>query len=146
MFLFFKKKWGTVTNLADKYNTSRPFIYDNAKIFENLLKVDSPNILITKDKDYFKYILSLRLEGKCSIPSISKIMKNFGISHNSVGFISEILTNAGIKLGNRLNISHVDGFTFSIASDEIFAKKQAILGIFHISVDNFCKDVYKVVI
>ena len=54
-------------------------------------------------------------------------MKRFEVSHNSVGFISETLRDIGKKLGNNLNIKQVDGFTFSIASDEVFAKRQTIL-------------------
>ncbi len=126
IFLF-QKEWGTVTRLANKYNTSLTFIYDNAKIFKNLLERDNSNQLETKDKEYLRYILSFRLEGKSSIPSISKMMKRIGISNSSVGFISQTLTKIGAELGNDLNIKHVNGFTFSSASDEIFAKKQPIL-------------------
>ncbi len=39
IFLF-QKEWGTVTRLANKYNTSRTFIYDNVKKFEKTLEKD----------------------------------------------------------------------------------------------------------
>ncbi len=54
-------------------------------------------------------------------------MKRFDIHNNSVGFISQKLTEIGEELGNKLNIKNVDGFTFSIASDEIYAKSSPIL-------------------
>lgn len=113
--------------MAYKYNTSRTFIYDNAKKFENILEKDKSDKFVYSDKDSLEHILSLRMEGKSSIPSISKIMKRFGIRNNSVGFISQKLTEVGKKLGNELNIKHIDGFTFSIASDEIYAKSSPIL-------------------
>lgn len=72
-------------------------------------------------------MLSSRLEGKCSIPSISALMKRQNIPYNSIGSISETLKTIGDKIGNSLNINHVSGFTFSICSDEIFSKQTPIL-------------------
>jgi len=67
------------------------------------------------------------MEGKCSIPSISILSERFGLPNCSVGYISQTLTMLGHKIGNTLNNSQIEGFTFQICSDEIFAKQQPIL-------------------
>lgn len=72
-------------------------------------------------------MLSARLEGKCSINGTSDLMKHLELPYNSVGSISQILTKIGEDIGTGLNISHIDGFTFSIVSDEVFAKQTPIL-------------------
>ena len=72
-------------------------------------------------------MLSARLDGKCSINGTSDLMKHLDLPYNSVGSISQTLAEIGGKIGTNLNISHIDGFTFSIASDEVFAKQRPIL-------------------
>ena len=125
--ILFQNSWGTVTHLASKYNVSRPFIYENAKVFSELLEPDKSKTLSLSREKATKFMLSARLEGKCSMASISALMKRQKIPYNSIGSISQTLKTIGEKIGNELNINHVSGFTFSVCSDEIFSKQTPIL-------------------
>jgi hypothetical protein len=70
-------------------------------------------------------ILLLRLEGKCSIPSLSSILKYFQYQPNSVGYLSECFHNYGGALPSTLAMAeHTVVFYLS---DEIFARHQPIL-------------------
>jgi hypothetical protein len=75
----------------------------------------------------YHYILSLRLEGQCSIGAISTVMKRFDIDLSSVGSISQILYRFGSLLPNTLTTddNHVQLVVF--ASDELFSKSTPIL-------------------
>jgi len=127
--VLYQYTWGCITRLARKNNVSRQFIYQTVEVFCSYCQ------------DYFehtkkeagveisplKFILSHRMEGKCSIPSISTIMQRQNLPNHSVGYISQALFQIGKKIGNTLNIEHIEGFTFSICSDEIFANQTPIL-------------------
>ena len=80
-----------------------------------------------QDKSYLEHILFLRLEGKCSIETISAYLKRFGFSNSSVGYISQILNDIGSALQNRQTFSEGDQFIVIFASDEIFAKNTPIM-------------------
>lgn len=122
--------YGTIQDLSDKYKVSRQFIYDlrnELSSFKESIfglsksacgKVDKSSIL--------PWLLSLRLEGKSSIEGISTIMKRFGLPFNSVGLISQELTQIGRKLGNVLQTG-CTGIRVVFCSDEIFSKGTAIL-------------------
>ena len=125
--VLFQYSWGTITRLSSKYNVSRPFIYENVKLFSEFLETDKPKTICQSKEEATRFMISARLEGKCSIPSISKLMKRQDTTYNSVGSISQTLKAIGAKIGNSLNIDHVSGFTFSICSDEIFSKQTPIL-------------------
>jgi len=127
--VIFQYSWGTITRLANKYNTSRQFIYDTVELFKENNKNYFSDDLID-DLELFnsiKFILSQRMEGKCSIPSIATIMKRLGKENNSVGYISQTLKEIGKQVGNKLDIENADGFTFSICCDELFANQSPIL-------------------
>jgi hypothetical protein len=71
------------------------------------------------------FILLLRLEGKCSIPSLSSLLKYFQYQPNAVGYLSECFHNYGGALPSTLAMAeHTVVFYLS---DEIFARHQPIL-------------------
>ena len=88
--------WGVIVQLARDFMISRTFIYMLIKELKEITEV-----AFGKYKMYLKgavkekaiaVILCLRLEGRCSIPSISQLLKRFEISkYNSVGSVSQIL-------------------------------------------------------
>ena len=121
--------YGTVTNLSQKYNISRQFVYDLKKELDLLCQVSENRIELCCEQRLFcayETTLFLRLEGKCSINSISSIMKRMDIPYASVGAISKHLTLAGSLLPNTIDNS--DTVTFAVfAADEIYSKKRPIL-------------------
>jgi hypothetical protein len=125
--VLYQYSWGLISRLSGKYNVSRQFIYNLRDEFSDL----NPLPIISKAdlgrKGSIQAALSLRLEGKSSIESISTLMKRQGYSHSSVGFISQILKEVGQSIGNSLNISKTLGTQFIFCCDEVFAKQSAIL-------------------
>ena len=75
----------------------------------------------------YNYILSLRLEGRCSIGAISTIMKRFEIGPNATGTISEHLTYFGSLLPNTLSSTNNEAQMVVFLSDEIFSQNTPIL-------------------
>ena len=135
-FLTYQKRHGMVTKFAQEYNVSRPFIYRTAQVFQAFVTAhDATNSIETKAQQAEKalesvarQIFSLRLDGKCCLNSIHKVLSEFGACHDSVGYISEMLTRAGEKVGNRLLYKDFeDAMTVVFASDEIFANGRPIL-------------------
>jgi hypothetical protein len=124
--------WGVITQLSREFMISRTFIY---KLMKDLKKITET--VFGKCKKHFdesikqkaiSLILCLRLEGRCSINSISQILKRIGISkYNAVGSISQILTFAGNSLSNTLVNEDSDVKVVIIASDEIFSHLRPIL-------------------
>jgi hypothetical protein len=70
-------------------------------------------------------ILLLRLEGKCSIPSLSSILKHLQYQPNSVGYLSEYLQDYGRLLPSTLSMASTKAVFY--LSDEIFAIQTPIL-------------------
>ena len=106
-FLTYQKRHGLVTKFAKQYNVSRPFIYRTAEVFQAFIEhYDSPEAKAAQAQKALesvtRWIFSLRLDGKCCINSIHKILGELGACHDSVGYISEMLTHAGEKIGNSL--------------------------------------------
>ncbi len=120
---------GTVTNLSQKYNISRQFVYNLKNEFKDFYQLSEQKLESQSDTaliDSYKMALSLRMEGKCSINSISTIMRRLGFPFSSVGSISQYLKHVGASLNNV--IANTDSVTFAIfASDEIYSKKRPIL-------------------
>jgi len=71
------------------------------------------------------WILALRLEGKCSIPSISSIFEHFDYQPGSVGYLSEFLQDYGRSVPSTLSMPHQKVVFY--LSDEIFAIRAPIL-------------------
>jgi hypothetical protein len=70
-------------------------------------------------------MLVLRLEGQCSIPSISSIFKHFNYQPSSVGYLSEALQDYGRGVPSTLSMPHKKVVFY--LSDEIFAIQAPIL-------------------
>lgn len=127
--VLFQYKWGLITNLANKYNVSRQFIYDTVKQFStHYINCYENRTEGVPNLNYLRYILSMRMEGKCSIFSISTLMQRFGLPCNSVGHISEVLSEIGRKIGNGVDLAASNKvLTVCICCDEIFSKQTPIL-------------------
>jgi len=75
--------WGTITVLARQFMISRMFVYMLANSLKQTSfivfgdRANKPEVI--NERVSLEYILSLRLEGKCSIDAIATIMKRFAI-------------------------------------------------------------------
>ena len=121
--------WGTITALSKQFMISRTFAYMLAATLEETSliifgKASSPPV-IDKHLPYY-YILSLRLEGRCSIEAISTIMKRFDINLASTGAISHYLKYFGSLLPNTLSANGEIQLVVFL-SDEIFSKSIPLL-------------------
>jgi hypothetical protein len=120
--------YGKMTQIAQDYHISRTFLYQliwaaNLQL-ETLFSDQKPHIQAPQSL-LEPLILLLRLEGKCSIPSMSSILKYFQYQPNSVGYLSECFQNYGAALPSTLSMAkHTVVFYLS---DEIFARHQPIL-------------------
>jgi len=120
--------YGKMTQIAQDYHISRTWLYQliwaATLQLETLLSAQKPCVeppLPLLDP----FILLLRLEGKCSIPSISSILKYCQYQPNSVGYLSECFHNYGAALPSTLSM--VEHTVVFYLSDEIFARHQPIL-------------------
>lgn len=133
------QKWGIITQLATKYGISRTFVYilqeQLGKASENCFSVyPSPSKIQLVEGEKTKSLelaILLRLEGKCSIPAISEILKEMGLKNNSVGTISTKLQNIGRYLPGTYDFREDAIKYVYLAADEIFSHSTPIL----ISVD-----------
>jgi hypothetical protein len=123
--------WGTITELSKEHAVSRTFIYSLSSVllesgtnmFSGVISKLNPNIKTT----LISYILALRLEGRCSIQSISCLLKRFECKNTSEGYISQILKKIGSLLPSTLKNEDKYIQFVIFASDEIFSKGQPIL-------------------
>ena len=78
-----EKQRGTITKLAKEYLISRTFVYmlANSLMEESQIKFADYCPPALPDKSYLEHILFLRLEGKCSIETIS----SYWVQHKKVG-------------------------------------------------------------
>ena len=101
--------YGKMTHIAQEYHISRTFLYQliwaaNLQL-ETLFSDPKPSSRPLNP--YLEpLILLLRLEGKCSLPSLSSILKYFQYQPNSVGYLSECLPNYGRALPSTLSMPH----------------------------------------
>jgi hypothetical protein len=120
--------YGKMTQIAQDYHISRTFLYQlmwaaNLQL-ETLFSDQKPHVQAPQPL-FEPLILLLRLEGKCSIPSMSSILKYFQYQPNSVGYLSECFQHYGATLPSTLAMAeHTVVFYLS---DEIFARHQPIL-------------------
>jgi hypothetical protein len=118
---------GQVTAFARKYAVSRQTIYNIKASFTDAVAPVSPSY--TDHQAWEKrLILSLRLEGQSPLSGIKKVLKRLGAVCDSVGYISETLTEWGQIAGTDLGLD-VLGETIQLpfAADEIYAGSQPIL-------------------
>jgi hypothetical protein len=125
------KTWGVITGLARTYAISRTFVYLLAvSLAVTSEEVFGPSLSPTVSRDVrlpYRYMLSLRLEGRCSLGAISTIMKRFEVELSSVGKISQSLHDIGALLPSTLSWSGESVRLVVFLSDELFAKRTPIL-------------------
>jgi len=120
--------YGKMTQIAQDYHISRTFLYQliwaaNLQL-ETLFSDQKPHVQAPHPL-FEPFILLLRLEGKCSIPSMSSILKYFQYQPNSVGYLSECFQPYGAALPSTLSMAEHKVVFY--LSDEIFARHQPIL-------------------
>jgi len=141
-------KWGTITQLAKNYAVSRVFVYTLETQLYQCVKTtfDQPNpingheLVIMAKKEAVKNAIIFRLEGKCSLPAISGILKKLDLPNNSVGTISQMLNEIGSNLSSTIETDTNAHLYIYLASDEIFSRSRPIL----ISVDPISSAIIKI--
>lgn len=122
--------------LMQKYNISRSFVYHlrhhllvhGCFIFGQAEDLnEAGNKEMEESLHLLRSILSLRLEGRCSIISISLLLKRQGLKGSSIGYISEVLKKAGGKLDKVVDLEAGVQIGVVFASDEVFSKGRPLL-------------------
>ncbi len=114
--------------IAAYYRFSRTFLYQlliTANLHLEILFNDEKPLMGQDPLHLERLILLLRLEGKCSLGSISVILQELGYSPNSVGHLSTFLQRYGSGLPSTLTMPSLK-LVFYL-SDEIFAINSPIL-------------------
>ena len=120
--------YGKMTQIAQEYHISRTFLYQlNWAARQHLEELfsDPQHLVQPPEFQLEPWILLLRLEGNCSIPSLSSIFKHFDYQPNSVGYLSESLRDYGRCVPSTLSMPHQKVVFY--LSDEIFAIRRPIL-------------------
>jgi hypothetical protein len=120
--------YGKMTEIAKYYQISRAFLYQ--LLFMANLQLEA---LFSDEKQVFQpehppvepLIVLLRLEGKCSLPSIASILQALEYHPRSVGYLSQFFQRYGQALPSTLSMASPK-FVFYL-SDEIFAIQAPIL-------------------
>lgn len=114
--------YGKRTEIARSYQISRTFLYQlllAANLQLEALFSDEKRPFQPDPPHLDQLILLLRLEGQCSILSISSMLKALEYHPHSVGYLSQFLQRYGHALPSTLSIG-APKFVFYL-SDEIFA-------------------------
>src|SRR6266567_271860 len=120
--------YGKMTQLARAYHISRTFLYQMTGAAYRQLEIlfsDSKDLVQAPQPLLEPLMLLLRLEGTCSIPSLSSILTYFQYQPNSVGYLSECFQTYGRALPSTLSMT--ESTVVFYLSDEIFARHQPIL-------------------
>jgi len=120
--------YGKMTQISQDYHISRTFLYQlswAAKHHLEELFSDPQHLIEPPDFPIEPWILVLRLEGQCSIPSMSSIFKYFDYQPNSVGYLSQYLKDYGRSVPSTLRVAETKMVFY--LSDEIFAIGAPIL-------------------
>jgi len=120
--------YGKMVQIAQEYQISRTFLYQlswAARYHLEELFSDPQHLVQPPDHLLEPWLLALRLEGKCSIPSISSIFKHFNYSPSSVGYLSQYLQDYGRCVPSTLSMEQKKVVFY--LSDEIFAIQTPIL-------------------
>ena len=120
--------YGKMTQIAQEYHISRTLLYQllwtaNLQL-TTLFSAHKPHGQAPQPL-LEPLILLLRLEGKCSIPSLTSILQYFQYQPNSVGYLSERFHTYGAALPSTLAMAEHKVVFY--LSDEIFARHQPIL-------------------
>ena len=100
--------YGTMTQIAQAYHVSRTFLYQMTWAAHHQLEIlfsDSKDLVQDPQPLLEPLMLLLRLEGKCSIPSLTSILQYFQYQPNSVGYLSECFHTYGGALPSTLSIA-----------------------------------------
>jgi hypothetical protein len=120
--------YGKMTQLAREYHISRTFLYQMTWAAYRQLEIlfsDAKNLVQDPQPLLEPLMLLLRLEGTCSIPSLSSILTYFQYQPSSVGYLSECFQTYGRALPSTLSMT--ESKVVFYLSDEIFARHQPIL-------------------
>lgn len=123
--------YGYITNLARVYKVSRTFVYQLLWAANFALQQEFSGAaldqkpLAVNEQLVDRTILLLRLEGDCSLGSISNILRALGHRPCSVGHISQRLKEYGQRLSNTVSTDSIEFVLY--LSDELFANSQPIL-------------------
>src|SRR3989475_11313609 len=120
--------YGKMTQIVKSYQISRTFLYQLLLMANLQLETlfSDEKLLFQKDHQHLdQLLLLLRLEGKCSLLSISAILKALEYHPNSVGYLSQFFHSAGQVLPSTL-LRSSQTLVFYL-SDEIFAIHAPIL-------------------
>jgi hypothetical protein len=136
---------GKITELSHQYMISRMFVYMLAATLDQHSRIIfgdnrcTPAAVVEERLPYY-YMLSLRLEGRCSIEAISTIMRRFDLDMSSTGSISGFLQSVGSLLPDTLKTPGDSVQLVVFSSDELFSKSRPIL----ITVDPISSAILKV--
>jgi hypothetical protein len=120
--------YGKMTQIANYYRISRTFLYQLLLAANLQLEVlfSDEKLLFQKDQQHFEQLLLLlRLEGHCSLLSISAILQALQYHPHSVGSLSQFFHSAGQMLPSTLLMPSKKVVFY--LSDEIFAIHVPIL-------------------
>ena len=120
--------YGKMTEIATYYQISRTFLYQLIFMANMHLETlfSDQKLLFQKDHQHLQQlILLLRLEGKCSLLSISAILQALEYHPDSVGYLSQFCQSTGQALPSTL-LMPSQKLVFYL-SDEIFAIHAPIL-------------------
>lgn len=127
----YQPRYGQVIAFARKYGVSRQTIYDIKDSFRDRFVAAEPSCT-DRQLAVKQLILSLRMEGQSPLSGIHKILKRQGAVCDSVGYISETLTEWGRVAGTDLWLEHsAEALEIPFAADEIYAGSQPILVVVH---------------
>ena len=120
--------YGKMTEIAQYYQISRTFLYQLLLMAHLQLETlfSDEKLLFQKDHRHVgQLLLLLRLEGHCSLLSMSSILQALEYHPNSVGYLSQFFQHAGRRLPSTL-VMPSKTWVFYL-SDEIFALDKPIL-------------------
>jgi len=118
--------YGEITRIAHCYRVSRLFVYKLVWQLLTLyvLEVHAASSVQALRPEVDRHILLLRLEGYCSLESISQIIRQLGLPFSSVGYISQRLTAYAQALPKEVLTGARIVF---LLCDELFTRGQPIL-------------------
>ncbi len=128
-----RKQWGVITQLAREYLISRTFVYLLAFQVEQVGEAlfarpcVGARLPVEEERLPYVYLLSLRLEGRCSLNAMSAMMERFGLKWSSVGKLSQSLPAMGGLLDNTITTPDEAIRLMVFASDELFAGARPLL-------------------
>jgi len=119
--------YGKMTQIAQDYHISRTFLYQLTWAAQQHLEMlfSAQQVVIPSESLFEPLILLARLEGNCSIPSLSAILKRLEYRPNSIGYLSETFQAYGACAPSTLSMPQTQ-LVFYL-SDEIFALQRPIL-------------------